>query len=186
MFRKSFLAICGLMLAACSSVGTAPIQISPVSIEGTGLVYGQLLLPEKAGNMEKVLIQRLDAFLAGMDPLENHETVQVLSDGHFLAENLKPGWYLLTGFATDRQVNVLGKAALLYAAEVMPDTVEYFGTYRYVTVYQQATDRAEGFNLVHASSTEAQAELLHWVEQVSRTSSWHARIQQERTALLAP
>ena len=165
-----------LALASCSSV---PERVQLGEMEnGTGLLYGQIVMPDKELVMTHIVIHRVGKTFGNMA-----EDAQFLGDGRFVAENLKPGKYDLYGFymgsGGSKYQALMGEESVKYEVELRAGAVTYFGSYKYLPTRTASAFKLDEFRLERASSRQAQLALLKWLEEASRETRWHARIQKE-------
>lgn len=165
-----------LALAACSGVPER-VQLNEME-NNTGLLYGQIVMPNKDMVMVHIVIHQVGKTFGNMA-----EDAQFLGDGRFVVENLKPGKYDLYGFymgsGGTRYQAFTGEEAVKYQVELKAGAVTYFGSYKYVSKRASTVFSPNEFRLENASSRQAQLTLLKWLEEASRGTRWHAKIQKE-------
>jgi len=167
-----------LALASCSGV---PERVQLDEMENnTGLLYGQIVMPNKEWVMTHIVIHRVGKTFGNMA-----ESAQFLGDGRFVVANLKPDKYDLYGFymgspgSRDRYQALMGEESVKYQVELKAGAVTYFGSYKYIPTRASTLIRLGEFRIEKASSRQAQLTLLKWLEEASRGTRWHARIQKE-------
>ena len=163
-----------LALASCGGV---PERVQLDEMENnTGLLYGQIEMPNKELVVVRVLIHRVGKTFGNMA-----EDAQNLGDGRFVVENLKPGKYDLYGFymgsGGSRYQAFMGEESVKYQVELKAGAVTYFGSYKYVQTSASSLFHLDEFKLQKTSSRQAQLTLLKWLEEASRGTRWHAKIQ---------
>ena len=176
---KSMVMVCILALSLVLSCASGPpkaIHVDEMKDPGLGMIYGQVRLPEKDWLLNLVMIQRVGKVYAGMGLKGVSEKVQVTRDGRFVAPNLKPGKYMLAGFAIGQSRDFLGKEALNYTIEVKPGGLHYLGTYDYVIGRAASMVRPGTFDLKPDPRKATHAELLTWVEEATRQTKWHGAV----------
>ncbi len=176
-FQKTFAVVLAavLALAACASGPPKQIHVDQMKDPGLGMIYGQVRLPEPDWLLNLVMIQRVGKVYAG----RLGEKVQVTRDGRFVAPNLKPGKYMLAGFAIGQTRSMLGKQALNYTVEVKPGGIHFLGIYNYVEVKAGNMVRPGSFDLEADHRKSAHVELLTWAEETTRETKWHAGIKRK-------
>jgi hypothetical protein len=167
------------VVAACAS-GPEKVRVDEMKGADLGAIYGQLILPNEEWHMVRlVMIQRVGKVYAGMGLQGLSERVHSTRDGRFVAANLTPGKYMLAGFVIGADRNFLGKSALNYTVDVKPGGLQYMGSYKYTVTKSSNMIRPGSFDLEPEKSSAAHAQLLGWVEEATRETRWHAKVQKE-------
>jgi hypothetical protein len=168
------LAIC-LSMAACASGPPKQIHVDQMKDPGLGMIYGQVRLPEPDWLLNLVMIQHVGKVYVG----RLGEKVQLTRDGLFVASNLKPGKYMLAGFAIGQTRSMLGKEALNYTVEVKPGGIHFIGIYNYIQVKAGNMVRPGSFDLQADNRKSSHVELLTWMEEATRETKWHGSIKRK-------
>ncbi len=172
--NSAILAVC-LFAAACASGPPLQIQVDEMDGPGLGLIYGQVRLPDPDWLLNTVMIQHIgETYFGSMG-----EKVQVTRDGRFVAPNLKPGKYMLAGFAIGQTRSMLGKEALRYTVEVKPGGIHFIGIYNYVEGKAANMVRPGTFDLVADRKKSSHVQLLAWAEESSRGTKWNGGIKRK-------
>ncbi len=168
-----------LALAACASGPPKQIHVDQMKDPGLGMIYGQVRLPEPDWLLNTVMIQRAGKVYAG----RLGEKVQLTRDGRFVAPNLKPGKYMLAGFAIGQTRSMMGKEALKYTVEVKPGGIHFIGIYNYIETRTGNMVRPGSFDLQADHRRSSHVELLNWAEEAARETKWHAGINRKLTEM---
>lgn len=164
-----------LTVAACASGPPKVIHVDEMKDPGLGMIYGEVRLPQPDWLLNLVMIQRVGKVYAG----RLGERVQVTRDGRFVASNLKPGKYMLAGFAIGQTRSMLGKEALNYTVEVKPGGIHFIGIYNYIEGKAANMIRPGSFDLQADNRKSSHVELLTWAEEATRETKWHAGIKRK-------
>ncbi len=175
LFRTfAILAVC-IFVASCSSGPPLKIQVDEMEGSGLGMIYGQVRLPDPEWLLNTVMIQHIgEVYFGSMG-----ENVQVTRDGRFVAPNLKPGKYMLAGFAIGQTRSMLGQEALKYTVEVKPGGIHFIGIYNYVEGKAANMVRPGTFDLQADRRKSSHVELLSWAEESSRGTKWNGSIKRK-------
>ncbi len=172
------LAVC-FSMAACSSGPPVKIQVDEMEAPGLGMIYGQVRLPDPDWLLNTVMIQHIgEVYFGSMG-----ENVQVTRDGRFVAPNLKPGKYMLAGFAIGQTRSMLGQEALKYTVEVKPGGIHFIGIYNYVEGKAANMVRPGTFDLEADRRKSSHVQLLAWAEESSRGTKWNGGIKRKLAEL---
>ncbi len=164
-----------LTVAACASGPPKVIHVDQMKDPGLGMIYGQVRLPQPDWLLNLVMIQHVGKVYVG----RLGEKVQVTRDGRFAASNLKPGKYMLAGFAIGQTRSMLGKEALKYTVEVKPGGVHFIGIYNYIEGRAGNMVRPGSFDLQADHRKSSHVELLNWAEEATRETKWHGGIKRK-------
>jgi hypothetical protein len=127
--------IAAVLLASFAGISWA---VKPKKFkEGTGMVYGRVILPEgMKDGIDRIQIFKLGATYA--PPFKKAPRVIFSpADGYFLAENLKPGRYYINEVAAafesfyfyPAKISDAKETVTQYAVEVRENTATYLGTF---------------------------------------------------------
>jgi hypothetical protein len=114
------------LLFGCATHPAPPLAVKDPSL---AMVYGHV----EAGDD---LIERVDLQQYGktyIAPFRSPPRVLVFDDGTFVAENLKPGKYIITGFRSDENRYDLvrdERTSYQHIIHVAPGSLKYAGSYR--------------------------------------------------------
>ncbi len=169
--KFTILTVC-FSLAACASGPPKQIHVDEMKDPGFGMIYGEVRLPEPDWIFNLVMIQHVGKVYVG----RLGEKVQLTRDGRFIAPNLKPGKYMLAGFAIGQTRSMLGKEALNYTVEVKPGGIHFMGIYNYIQGKAANMVRPGSFDLEADRRRSSHVELLNWAEEATRGTKWHGGI----------
>ena len=128
IYRTMLIACMAGLLASCAHPSRTAVPPDDSKSVDAGFVYGYV-------ETENEVIERIDFIEYGriyVPPFTNPPRVLVYNNGVFMAENIKPGKYIISGFRSNRNhYNLARNKRLAYQKIfiVQPGEMEYLGSY---------------------------------------------------------
>jgi len=144
-----------------------------ISANDSGFIYGYV-------EAENDLIDRVDLLEYGrvyVPPFNKPPRVLVYNKGFFMAENIKPGRYILSGFRSSRNFYNLARSkqnAYQRIFRVMPGEMEYVGAY-FVKVTKQGDLRFGKFD-IRELQRPGERDVLKELYHVTEGTAWQDKI----------
>ncbi len=163
------------LVASCTVVSRSSAPPSDISANDMGFVYGYV-------EAENDAIDRVDLVEYGrvyIPPFNKPARVLVYNNGYFMAENIKPGKYVISGFRSARNHYNLARSkrdAYQKIYRIMPGEMEYLGAFN-VRVTKQGDLRYGRFSITELQrpgERDALKELYHategtaWQDKIAR------------------
>lgn len=128
IYRTLIIACVTGLVASCAHSSRMAVPPDDGKFVDAGFVYGYV-------ETENEVIERIDFIEYGkiyVPPFTNPPRVLVYNNGVFMAENIKPGKYIISGFRSNRNhYNLARNKRLAYQKIfiVQPGEMEYLGAY---------------------------------------------------------
>jgi len=182
--QKRYLHI-GIMLAAwllasCTVVSRGSPPPADMKTFESALVYGYV-------EAEDDVIEQVDILEFGriyIPPFKKPPRVMVFDNGMFMAENIKPGKYVLAGFRSDRNHYNMARSkrkAYQRIVRIMPGEMEYIGSYN-VRVTKKGRIEFGDFD-VTTLQRPGERDVLKHLYQVTEGTAWQDKIARRLKAL---
>jgi hypothetical protein len=158
--------------AAKSGTSDAPPPEDGKSVDA-GFVYGYVETNDE-------IIERIDFIEYGkvyVPPFSNPPRVLVYNNGVFMAENIKPGKYIISGFRSDRNhYNLARNKRLAYQKIfiVEPGELEYLGAYNVFVTEKGRLDY--GGLKVHELQRPGERDVLKELYHLTEGTVWQQKI----------
>ncbi len=165
------------LLGGCASRGPYKetiMSVGDMQRNDVGLLYGQIVMPSDMWYMRHVEILRVKKVYVFMG--RPGESINVSPDGKFVAANLEPGKYMLSGFTIGNEHDILGKNALKYTIEVKPGKISYFGALNYIEGKAVGMFTDGTFGLDYDRSKKRHAEILSWLSKSTVNTKWQPMV----------
>jgi len=126
-----------IILGACAAPAP-PLEIKEAN---RSMIFGHVTAPEKVIEVE---LREYGKFY--IPPFKKPPRVLIYNNGHFMAENLKPGKYIISAFNTKNSEFVLvnsRRTAYQNIIHVEPGKAKFIGSYRITDVKRGLLDKGE-------------------------------------------
>jgi len=168
--RYAFYAIfTALVLGACAKPAP-PFEIKEAN---HSMIFGHVSAPEKVTEVE---LREYGKFY--ISPFIKPPRVLIYNNGHFMAENLAPGKYMISAFNTKNSEFVLvnsKRTAYQEIIHVEPGEAKFIGSYRVTEIKRGLLDKGE-FDVRHTrkpSERRVIKDLFH----VTKGTAWQAMLE---------
>lgn len=169
------------LLGACAARGPFKekiLRVKDMRSNDLGMIYGQIIMPSDMWYMRHVeIIQRGKVYFS-MGSLSG-EKIHVSPDGKFVAVNIKPGEYMLSGFLIGEVMGMLGKRMEQFKVNVKPGGIHYMGGITYIEGEAGGLFKSGTFGLEYDKSKARRAEILNWVSKSTVNTKWHPLVEKE-------
>lgn len=161
------------MLASCTVVSRGSPPPDDIAMDDAALVYGYV-------EAEDDVIEQVDLLEFGkvyIPPFRKPPRVMVFDNGMFLAENIKPGKYVLAGFRSERNHYNMARSkrkAYQHIVNIKPGDMEYIGAYN-VRVTRKGRIEFGDFT-VTALQRPGERDILKHLYQVTEGTAWQNKI----------
>lgn len=159
-----------VIVSGCALKPKPPFEI--VSPE-KGMIYGNVRIP--GHEVTEIELREYGKFY--LPPFISPPRVMVFRNGNFVAENLKPGNYYISRFASKKLFYSLDKdarSAYQWIFNVEPGTVKFVGSYEISNVKPGLFVKGD-FNIRSVRHPTERKILKHMFE-VTQGTGWQARI----------
>ncbi len=157
------------VIAACAKPAP-PFEIKEAN---RSMIFGHVTAPEKVTEVE---LREYGKFY--ISPFIKPPRVLIYNNGHFMAENLKPGKYIISAFNTKKSEFVLvnsRRTAYQEIIHVEPGEAKFIGSYRITDIKRGLLDKGE-FDVRHTrkpSERRVLKDLFH----ITRGTAWQAMLE---------
>lgn len=165
-------AILGLVLGGCAAKPTPPYEIESPEL---GMIFGNIHIPGR--EVTEIELREYDKFY--LPPIITPPRVMIFRNGNFVAENLKPGDYYISRFASGKLYYTLVKdtrSAYQNIIRVEPGSVNFVGSFKITDVEPGVFTKGK-FNYKQVRFP-SERNLLKHMYQVTQGTGWQARIEQ--------
>jgi len=145
------------------------IQTQQTVQDNSGIIYGNIQTSSRLKNIEinKILFNgKLDA--------KNKLRVRTFSNGNFIAENLKPGNYIISSIDTRKNtldIKILEKEVEYFSIQVHPNEVVYAGTYKIISSTDVSIKTKERL-MLQRSAYPTEKKILRHVSKIEKNTKW--------------
>ena len=159
------------LLIGCSSLGL----VRDIKDTESALIFGHIDLTDAGYNLENVNLLKYKKVCFGGGTGGIGEPLRVYSDGSFFVENLDPGRYLLGGFTAGNVLHWNSKSTEKDVFTIKSGQIFYLGTFKYVPGKKAGFMSQATFSL-ERSKTPSERELLQWLIEMTKGTTWEAKI----------
>ncbi len=170
--QKIYLIIVGfisvLLLGACA----APAPPLDIKDPQWSMIFGHVMADEKVIEVE---LREYGKFY--MPPFVKPPRVLIFNNGNFMAENLKPGKYIISAFKTKKSKYVIvnsRRSAYQEVIHVRPREIKYVGSYRVTDIKRGLLSKGE-FD-VRRIRKPSERRIIKHLFHVTEGTAWQAMI----------
>ena len=127
-----------IFLSACTTALAPPLEIKDAN---HSMIFGHIVAPDR---VTKVELRQYGKFY--IPPFVKPSRVLIYNNGSFMAENLKPGKYIISAFTTKTSDYILvnsKQSAYQNIIHVEPGEVKFVGSYRITDVKRGLLDKGD-------------------------------------------
>lgn len=175
----TLIAVLGLSLGllGCAAKPRPPFEVKSPEM---GMIYGNINIPGHEAT--EIELREYDKFY--MPPFVKPPRVMIFRNGDFVAENLPPGSYYISRFASKRLFYTMVKdnrSAYQSIITVEPGSINYVGSFEITNV--QPGLFTKGDFKVRTVRHPSERKILKHMYKITRGTGWQARISQRIKSL---
>ncbi len=158
-----------IILGACAAPAP-PLEIKDAS---RSMIFGHVEAPEKVTQVE---LREYGKFY--IPPFVKPPRVLIYNNGNFMAENLKPGKYIISAFNTKKSDFVLvnsKRTAYQEIIHVEPGEAKFIGSYRITDIKRGLLDKGE-FD-IRVVRKPSERRVIKHLFNVTRGTVWQAMLE---------
>ena len=164
-----YAAISVLILGACAKPAP-PFEIKEAN---RSMIFGHVTGPEKIIEVE---LREYGRFY--ISPFIKPPRVLIYNNGNFMAENLKPGKYMISAFNTKKSEFVLvnsKRTAYQEIIHVEPGEAKFIGSYRITDIKRGLLDKGE-FDVRHTRKP-SERRVIKDLFNITKGTAWQAMLE---------
>ena len=168
-YKLLIVAMAVVLVGACAAPAP-PLEMKDAS---HSMIFGHVIAPEKVIRVE---LREYGKFY--IPPFVKPPRVLVFDNGNFMAENLKPGRYIISAFNTKRSDFVLvnsKRTAYQNIIHVEPGEVKFVGSYRITDIKRGLLDKGEYD--VRQIRKPSERRVLKHLFRVTKGTVWQAMLE---------
>ena len=171
--QATLLILASLVVASCTVVSRTSAPPSDINANESGFIYGYVEAVDDA-------IERVDIVEYGrvyIPPFNKPPRVLVYNNGFFMAENIKPGKYVVSGFRSSRNHYNMARSkrdAYQRIYRVLPGEMEYVGAFN-VRVTQKGDLRFGKFKVTELQRP-GERDVLKELYHATEGTAWQDKI----------
>ena len=163
----------GLVIATILGACAKPVPPFEIKDANNSMIFGHIMAPEKVTKVELRLYGKFY-----LPPFVKPPRVLVYNNGNFMAENLKPGKYIISAFKTKNSDFILVNSKQTAYQEVIhvdPGEARFIGSYKITDVKRGLLDKGE-FDVRRARKPSERRVIKHLFN-VTRGTVWQAMLE---------